>query len=75
MAGLKQEVTFQVQQDLLNMLDKAASTYGLASRDKALRCILDYVADAGDWEEIFSTVRCLRCGRRPGWTGADTSPS
>ncbi len=68
MAGLKQETTFRVQQDLLAMLDAAAQQFNLSSRDKALRCILDYVAMDGDWNEIFSEIRCMRCGGRPGWT-------
>lgn len=50
------------------MLDQAASQYNLSGRDKALRCILDYVAADGNWDEIFGKVRCLRCGGRPGWT-------
>ncbi len=68
MAGIKQQTTFDMQADLLQMLDEAARQYGLRNRDKALRCILDYVAEDGDWDEIFSNVRCLRCGGRPGWT-------
>ena len=68
MAGLKQEITFEVQQDLLAMLDDAAKKHNLPGRDKALRCILDYVAQDGDWDEIFSKIRCMRCGGRPGWT-------
>lgn len=70
MAGLKQETSFQVQKDLLDMLDEAARRYGLPNRDKALRCVLDYVASDGDWDQIFSQVRCNRCGGRPGWTEA-----
>ena len=70
MAGIKQQTSFEVQADLLAMLDEAASKYNLASRDKALRCILDFVAQDGDWDQIFGKVRCLRCGGRPGWTKA-----
>jgi hypothetical protein len=68
MAGFKTQTNFAVQEDLLGMLDEAASKYNLPSRDKALRCILDYVAKDGDWDEIFGQIRCMRCGRRPGWT-------
>ncbi len=71
MAGMKSATTFEVQQDLIAMLDEAATKYGLAGRDKALRCVLDYVAQDGDWDEIFGKVRCLRCGMRPGWTAKD----
>lgn len=68
MAGIKSETTFEVQRDLIAMLDQAVTRYNLADRDKALRCILDYVAEDGDWDEIFGKIRCLRCGGRPGWT-------
>ena len=70
MAGIKQQTSFEVQADLLAMLDEAAGKYNLASRDKALRCVLDFVAKDGDWDEIFGKIRCLRCGGRPGWTKA-----
>lgn len=68
MAGVKEQTSFSVQADLLGMLEEAARKYNLPDRDKALRCVLDYVATDGDWDEIFSKIRCLRCGRRPGWT-------
>ncbi len=68
MAALKTQTNFEVQEDLLSMLDEAATRYNLPSRDKALRCVLDYVARDGDWDEVFGKTRCLRCGGRPGWT-------
>lgn len=68
MAGLKEAVSFQVQSDILSMLDAAAEKYGIESRDKALRVVMDYVATDGDWDEIFAKSRCIRCGGRPGWT-------
>ncbi len=52
------------------MLNAAAEKYNLPGRDKALRVVLDYVATEGDWDVIFGKTRCLRCGRRPGWTPA-----
>ncbi len=70
MAGFKQAVSFDVQSDLLDMLDAAAEKYNLPGRDKALRVVLDYVATDGDWDAIFGKRRCLRCGGRPGWTPA-----
>lgn len=68
MAGVKSQASFEIQEDLLRMLEEAAGKYNLPSRDKALRCVLDYVANDGDWDEIFSKIRCIRCGGRPGWT-------
>ncbi len=43
------------------MLDKAVEKHDLESRDKTLRCLLDYCAEDGDWDDIFDTIRCLRC--------------
>ena len=61
MAEDKIEQTFEIQKDAIKMLDKAVKKHNLESRDKALRCLLDYCAEDGDWEDIFETVRCLRC--------------
>ena len=69
MAGMKQAVSFEIQADGVRMLEEAAKRYGLASSSKALRCLIDYAATDGNWDDIFSEVRCLRCGGRPGWTG------
>ena len=67
MAGQKEKVTFEIQKDLTQMLESAAEKYDLPSVDKALRCILDYVATDGDWDEIFDEVRCIRRGSKTGW--------
>ncbi len=69
MAGVKQPVSFDVQQDALNMLEAAAQKYGLQDKSKALRVLIDYAASNQDqWDEIFGAVHCMRCGGRPGWT-------
>ena len=50
------------------MLDYFKDKYKLADRSKALRVILDYVADDSEEHEyIYSVRRCLRCGSRDGW--------
>ncbi len=49
------------------MLQAAAEKYQLPDAGKALRCLIDYAATDGDWDEIFSKIRCLRCGGRSGW--------
>jgi hypothetical protein len=67
MAGAKTGVEFQVQNDLVKMLEFAAEKYKLGDKDKVLRCILDYIATDADWDEIFKTIRCIRCGRYGGW--------
>ena len=61
MAEDKIEQTFKIQKDAIKMLDEAVEKHNLESRDKALRCLLDYCAEDGDWQDIFETVRCLRC--------------
>ena len=67
MAGDKIPVTFEVQEDALRMLEYAAKTHGLKDRDKALRCLLDYLAKDADWKQIFTKIRCVRCGKNAGW--------
>ena len=68
MAGKKVKVDFEIQQDSIDMLDYFKDKYKLADRSKALRVILDYVADESEEHEyIYSVRRCLRCGSRDGW--------
>ncbi len=67
MAGDKMSVTFEVQADAVEMLEHAAATFGLPGRDKALRCLLDYLAKDANWNQIFTLVRCMRCGDKSGW--------
>ncbi|MBM09981.1 MAG: hypothetical protein CMF69_10490 [Magnetovibrio sp.] len=43
MAREKKSVTFEIQADAEEMLKYAASKYGLPDKDKALRCLLDYL--------------------------------
>ncbi len=62
MAGVKVEVPFEVHPDTCEMLALIAERYGLPDASKALRCLLDYAATDGDWDEIFGRVRCRRCG-------------
>jgi hypothetical protein len=68
MAGEKNGVEFQVQKDLVKMLEYVADKYKLGDKDKALRCILDYIATDADWDEIFKKIRCIRCGSPGGWS-------
>ena len=61
MAGDKVKAEFEVNGDMLNLLDRMKDDYKLPSRDKALRCLLDYLAEETDRDRIFKTVRCRRC--------------
>ncbi len=67
MAGDKISVTFEIQPDAEKMLEYAALRYGLPDKHKALRCLLDYLAQDADWNQIFTLVRCVRCGKNGGW--------
>ena len=67
MAGIKNTTSFELQEDAVRMLNAAAEKYGLKDAGKALRCLIDYAAQDGDWDSIFDHVRCLRCGGKPGW--------
>lgn len=62
MAGEKIDVSFEINEDALDMLKKIVAQYGLPDTSKALRCLLDYVAEDGDWDVIFKEIRCRRCG-------------
>lgn len=63
MSGLpKRRVTFEIHADSYEMLLAIAERYQLPDASKALRCLLDYAATDGDWDEIFKKIRCRRCG-------------
>jgi hypothetical protein len=49
------------------MLEFAADKYKLGDKDKALRCIFDYIATDADWDEIFKSIRCIRYGPDGAW--------
>ena len=66
MAGKKVAVEFDVQEDLVKMLEYASD------KSKALRCILDYIATDPDWEEVFKQIRCIPDG---GWNQEKHEPS
>ena len=61
MAGDKVTVQFEINDDAEKMLDEIVSKFGLPDRSKAIRILLDYVAEDGDQDEIFGEIRCRRC--------------
>jgi hypothetical protein len=61
MGSGKIKVAFEIYPDSFDMLLKAAERHGIPDPSKALRCLLDYAASDGDWEQIFGKVRCHRC--------------
>ena len=62
MAGQKIKITFEINVDSYEMLKTIKQRYNLPDTSKALRCLLDYAATDGNWDEIFKTIRCRRCG-------------
>ncbi len=63
MSGLKKSrVIFEIYPDSYEMLLEITQRFQLPDPSKALRCLLDYAATDGDWDQIFKQVRCRRCG-------------
>ena len=59
----KKDVSFEIYSDSEKMLEQIVDKYDLPDRSKALRCLLDYVEEKeSDWDEMFATIRCNRCG-------------
>ena len=62
MSGEKKEVTFEINTDSNQMLEKIVEEYKLPDKSKAIRVLLDYVEEKeSDWDDMFATVRCNRC--------------
>ncbi len=59
----KKDVSFEIYSDSEKMLDQIADKYDLPDKSKTLRCLLNYVEEKeSDWDDIFDTVRCNKCG-------------
>ena len=59
----KKDVSFEIYDDSDKMLDEIVDKYDLPDKSKALRCLMDYVEEnEADWDDMFATVRCNRCG-------------
>ena len=62
MAGDKKKITFEINIDSDEMLEKIVEDYKLADKSKAIRVLLDYVEEKEtEWDDMFATVRCNRC--------------
>ena len=62
MAGDKKKVTFEINADSDEMLNKIVEDYKLPDKSKAIRVLLDYVEEKEtDWDDMFETVRCNKC--------------
>ena len=59
----KKDVSFEIYSDSEKMLEQITDKYDLPDKSKALRCLLDYAEEKEtDWDDMFATVRCNRCG-------------
>ena len=59
----KKDVSFEIYSNSEKMLEQITDKYGLPDKSKTLRCLLDYVEEKEtDWDDMFATVRCNRCG-------------
>ena len=59
----KKDVSFEIYSVSEKMLEQIIDKYDLPDKSKALRCLLDYVEEKeSDWDDMFATVRCNRCG-------------
>ena len=57
----KLRVTFEIYPDSWKMLQQITEQYQMPDASKTLRCLLDYAATDGDWDQLFKQVRCRRC--------------
>ena len=59
----KKDVSFEIYSDSEKLLEQIVDKYDLPAKSKALRCLLDYLEEKeSDWDDMFATVRCNRCG-------------
>ena len=59
----KIDMSFKIYSDSEKLLEQIVDKYDLPDKSKALRCLLDYLEEKeSDWDDMFATVRCNRCG-------------
>ena len=61
MSGEKVRVQFELNDDAEALLADIVKKFDLPDVSKAVRILLDYIAEDGDLDEIFGEVRCRRC--------------
>ncbi len=62
MAGKKVSVTFDINTDAFEMIEKITQKYDLPDHSKTIRCLLDFVSEKeANWDSIFKKIRCHRC--------------
>ena len=59
----KIDMSLEIYSDSEKLLEQIVDKYDLPDKSKALRCLLDYLEEKeSDWDDMFATVRCNRCG-------------
>ncbi len=62
MAGVKNTFDIELDPDQMAFIQAAKEKYEIASRDKVVRIIMDYIlTNPGIHDTVFTEFRCLRC--------------
>ena len=62
MAGVKETYEIDLDPDQMAFIRSAREKYEIASQDKVVRIIMDYIlTNPGIHDTVFTEFRCLRC--------------
>ena len=62
MAGVKETYGIDLDPDQMAFIRSAQERYEIASQDKVVRIIMDYIlTNPGIHDTVFTEFRCLRC--------------
>ncbi len=62
MAGVKETFEIELNPEQMGFIQAAKEQYGIASQDKVVRIIMDYIqTNPGIHDSVFTETRCLRC--------------
>ncbi len=62
MAGVKETFEIELNPEQMAFIQSAREQYGIASQDKVVRIIMDYIqTNPGIHDAVFTEFRCLRC--------------
>ena len=62
MAGVKETFEIELNPEMMSFIQAAKEKYEIASQDKVLRIIMDYIeTNPGIHDTVFTETRCLRC--------------
>ena len=62
MAGVKETFEIELDPDQMVFIRSAKERYEIASQDKVVRIIMDYIlTNPGIHDSVFTEFRCLRC--------------